>query len=126
MADLKEQLNQALADLKTSNDKVAELEAQNKEQAEVFENLFQENEALATANTSLKEEIARLMKTPDNEEGKSGVGELFEHEGAKYKLLVSAVIIPGLGKRTALEILTDTNAQAKLVASASGCIQKIV
>lgn len=85
-----------------------------------------ENELLKEENDQLKAEIEKLLNTPDAQEGKNGVGETFEYDGKKYKLLSPAIRIPNLGKRTALEILADPEAQAWLVQKQSGAIKELV
>lgn len=87
--------------------------------------LEKENAGLKEEVESLKEEVARLIETPDEQEQVSGVGKTFEYEGRKFKVLCSAVRIPGLGRRTALEILDDTKAQAWLVEKKSGVIKEL-
>ena len=134
---------QALADSnKESADAAAEnklLEDENKSLKEALDDstkesadaaaenemLQDENESLKEANESMKKEIERLLNTPDKEESKSGVGEKFEYDGEKYKVLTSAIRIPNIGRRTALEILTDEKAQEWLVKNKSGAISKV-
>ncbi len=82
-------------------------------------------QALEEENASLKSQIEKLLVTPDADEKVTGVGETFEFEGQKYKILVEAVRIPGVGRRTAMEILVDQKAQAKLVETKSGVIRKL-
>lgn len=58
-------------------------------------------------------------------EKKAAAGELhFVHEGEVYKPLIPAVFIPRIGKRTALEICADEEAQAYLVRE--GCVGTVI
>jgi hypothetical protein len=86
--------------------------------------LESDNEELTAEVAALKEEVQRLAATPDDKEQENGVGKCFTYNDKSYKVLVAAVRIPGIGKRTALEILNDTAAQKWLVEKNSGCIQE--
>lgn len=96
------------------------------------EGVAAENEMLKEENKALKEEIERLVETPDAQEKSNGVGEAFDYSdeddeslSGKYKVLSPAIRIPGIGKQTALEILTNEKAQAWLVKNKSGAIKKV-
>jgi chromosome segregation ATPase len=81
---------------------------------------------LESSSLADKERIASLETLLESSKKKeANRREEFEFEGSKYEILGSAVHIPGLGKRTALEIVADETAQAKLVASGSGMIREI-
>lgn len=89
--------------------------------------LSSEIESLKSEKESLKKEIEVLLKGDGAvaKEKASGIGGTFDFDGKKYKILLHAATIPGIGRRTALEILNDTDAQAKLVASGSGVITEV-
>lgn len=53
-------------------------------------------------------------KTPGASKAKVADNQ-FEHEGKKFKVIIPQVNIPEIGIRTALEICTDPEAQAKLI-----------
>ena len=48
----------------------------------------------------------------------------FELDGKTYKVVLEAIIIPGIGLRSKGEILVDEEAQKALVAIESGAIQE--
>lgn len=52
--------------------------------------------------------------------------DCFEHEGKVYKVVLHAVIVPELGRRTAAEILFDKDAQKALVEIGSSAVQEQV
>jgi regulator of replication initiation timing len=85
----------------------------------------EENETLKQANESLKAELAAVANSGGAAAEKTG-NETFEYEGATYEILAKAIRIPGLGKRSALDIVGDPDAQKKLVDSKSGAIRQIV
>ena len=113
-------------------EKVNELEAALEAQADLakaasvkIQELTEENDALKEANESLKNQVEKLLETPDDKEKEDGVGSKFEFEGAKYEILVPKVRIPGMGARTALEILNDSKAQEWLVKKKTGVIRQV-
>jgi SMC interacting uncharacterized protein involved in chromosome segregation len=108
----------------SQNDTRIQVEAR---QADIdrIEELCEENDKLKGENESLKIEIERLVNLPGNEEKSEDSPSVFEYEGRKYRVLCKACRIPGLGRRTALEILADTDAQSKLVSMNAGVIQEI-
>jgi hypothetical protein len=48
----------------------------------------------------------------------------FEYDGKKYKSILPAIEIPGIGIRTALEIAADEEAQAYLIKQ--GCVGTVI
>lgn len=110
-----------MSEEKTVEQLTQELEAALKAEADAKELV----EQLQEENANLKAEVERLLETPDDKETDNGVGQCFEYDGSKYKILVPAIRIPKLGKRTALEILNDTEAQAWLVTKGSESVKKV-
>jgi predicted RNase H-like nuclease (RuvC/YqgF family) len=114
--------------------KVSKLETENASLVKENEDLKAGNELLEEDNANLKSEVERLMKTDDKDEKKNGVGETFTVEVVedgetvkkKFVILCAQIRIPGIGKCTALEILTNEKAQAALVKSKSGMIKEVV
>lgn len=105
-----------MEDLKTTEDLEAEIQL-----------LEEENGNLKAQIEDLKNQLADAVSAPaETREVKSAVGECFEYAGDKYKILVNSLLIPGLGKKTALEILVDEEAQAYLVNKKSSFIRKMV
>lgn len=122
--------------------KITDLEIQLEQAKSIVEGFQKENsslkESLEDANTTiaeitadkeaLKSEIEVLLKG-DGAAAKAkgnGVGEHFDFEDKQYVILVPATHIPGIGKRTALELLADTEAQKWLVENKSGIIKEKV
>lgn len=110
-------VEQLEGDLKIANEKISSLETELSTAQTMLAGISEEND-------SLKKEVDRLLNTDDKEEKKTGVGETFDHNGEKYELLCSSMRIPGIGKLTALEILTNEKAKAWLVGKQSGMIKK--
>ena len=98
-----------------------------------FENLKQENTLLSDENALLKQEVASLKQQMEvimngpvaNISTKSAVGEKFMYQDEEYMILVGVVNIPVLGKRTAIELLNDPQAQEYLVTRNSSAIKKM-
>jgi chromosome segregation ATPase len=84
--------------------------------------------AVEEENEKLKTELADLQTAMENKTSqvaKTG-NETFEYDGKKYEILCKSIRIHKLGKRTAMEIATDTDAQKALVESNSGVIREVV
>lgn len=82
-------------------------------------------EDLEQENAALKEEMQRLINTPDLKPVDSGRGKTFDFGDSSYKVLCTAITIPGFGKVTANDILANTDLQDWLVSHNSGAIQLI-
>ncbi|MDR6565465.1 hypothetical protein [Chitinophaga ginsengisegetis] len=95
--------------------------------------LKKQNENLAIQNDGLKKAIDKLVtnrsagsittdapalpKIPDN--------PIFKLDKSKYQILVPACHIPGIGYRTAEDILMDEEAQRALIEMGSFAVKKI-
>lgn len=104
---------------------IAELQQENEKLKSDLKQAEENNNALAEENASLKEEVERLLKTPDSKEADTGVGKTFDFGDSSYKVLCTAITIPGFGKVTANDILANTDLQDWLVSHNSGAIQLI-
>lgn len=60
------------------------------------------------------------------EESKQVPDNGFQYQDKIYKVVIHAVIIPDLGKRTAAEITVDEEAQKYLVESGSTAVVEVV
>lgn len=122
---LKKELEENQAELKKLQDALAASQNDTRIQVEARQADADRVQELSDENDSLKKEIERLVNLPQGEERTSEGPMIFEYEDRKYRILCKACRIPGLGRRTALEIMVDTEAQAKLVALKSGVIREV-
>jgi len=101
-------------------------------------------DSLQKENAQIKEQLAVMQaeheqlkslvgKTVPEKEAKAAAAKPeipakaeFTHADKKYKVLLPHVTIPGIGYRTAAEILLDEKAQAALVATGSGAIKEVL
>lgn len=112
--------------------KIADLETEKtmlQEEIDSLKGLLDEGKEkiaqLEAENESLKAEVARLLNTPDAQETANGVGKTFELDGVKYQVLSANINIPGFGKLSALDILSNAEAQQWLVSKGSGSIREV-
>jgi small-conductance mechanosensitive channel len=98
--------------------------------------LAEQNEELAAANKKLHGQYAELAVVAKNAVGSDGVQidtappklpakPFFKVDKTEYEILVPSCEIPGIGYRTADEILQDEKAQKVLIKLDSAIIRKI-
>lgn len=124
-----EQLETELADAKKVADENLEFaESLAKEKDMQLIAVTEQRNALQQENDQLKEQLTVAKSTIAQLQSKakksSGAKESFDLDGKKYEI-VSGATIPGIGKRTPIELTTDENAQRWLVEKGSGAIREI-
>jgi chromosome segregation ATPase len=82
---------------------------------------------LLEENSQLKETVASLEKELEATEKKvpAPARPQFKVGDDTYELLVNAVSVPGYGKRTAAEVVVDTEVREALVKMKSGVIRQV-
>jgi hypothetical protein len=95
-----------------------------------LESLQEQIKALQSENTGLTKIIENMLtqvSEPSEDEKKVSLPKdaVFKHNGIKYEIIIPHLTVPGIGYRTADDILQDEKAQAELVRINSGAIKKI-
>jgi chromosome segregation ATPase len=109
-------LTEASEENKALSEENKELQEDNDEKSKTIASLEQQVEELREANENLKEEAKRAPASNPQ----------FTVGDDTYEVLAKSVNIPGIGKRTALEVAADEDAQKALVKVNSGLIRKII
>lgn len=78
------------------------------------------------APTDKKAPLKKAPPVKNSEADAAAEIETFEHKGKKYGIHIHALIVPGFGKLTALEIANHPEAQKALVEMQDSSIQEIV
>lgn len=88
----------------------------------------EEFEALQAQYADLQKQLAKMVaadKAPEAPAKPEIPNKTFKVNGKEYKFKFAQFIIPGVGKRTALEALTDKDLLKRLVESNSGLVREI-
>lgn len=83
-------------------------------------------QGLADQKDELENQLNALMSGGKNKSNEKDQAPVFEYDGKKYRYLGNSMRFPKIGKRTALEIITDAEAQKWLVESKSEMIREII
>lgn len=108
-------LQTQMAELTAANEK---LQSDNNDLSAALQNEINTSDAFRKENETLKAKIGVL------EEIAPAQPEIFTYEKKKYKISGS-MRIPGLGERTAADIVVDKDAQKWLVENNSGLIKEV-
>jgi 5'-3' exonuclease len=123
-----EQYIQELADALKSNEALVAENSSLKDELEAAEKEAADNLELAkllekkAEETSIQVELLEKLLEDSSEEKPE---HIFEYQDRKYQVLVPKVLIPGVGERSALEILSCDESKKQLVKSNSGFIKEL-
>ncbi|MGN7786811.1 hypothetical protein ACTJIJ_19920 [Niabella sp. 22666] len=132
-AQLKNDNDEKARQLKTIEDSNAKLQAEiaNNTPSDEVKQLQEAGNIAAAQLAELQQENAALKATNELLNDKLGLAatgaakaEVFKLNGKKYQV-IAGVSIPGLGKRTPLDITQDKDAQKWLVENNSGLIKEV-
>ncbi|SKD10098.1 hypothetical protein SAMN05660461_5998 [Chitinophaga ginsengisegetis] len=126
LENLAAQLQELKADKTASDGLLALYQEQN-------EQLKKQNESLAFQNDGLKEAVSKLIENKSASSITTSAPVLpklpddptFKLNKTKYQILVPSCHIPGIGYRTAEDILMDEEAQKALIDVGSMTVRKI-